>query len=92
MFASAGSAVTQDVIQPGLRAISYSLAQFFMMALGYSLSPIFVGYISDQNDILTAFKFLPLFTLFGALVFFIGSFYYVRDLKKVARVKLEVEK
>lgn len=89
MFASAGSAVTQDVVQPGLRAISYSLAQFFMMALGYSLSPIFVGVISDRYDLLTAFKFLPLFTLFGALVFFIGSFYYTRDLEKVAKVSLK---
>jgi len=89
MFASAGSAVTQDVVQPGLRAISYSLAQFFMMALGYSLSPIFVGAISDRYDLLTAFKFLPLFTLFGAIVFFIGSFYYTRDLEKVAKVSLK---
>ena len=89
MFASAGSAVTQDVVQPGLRAISYSLAQFFMMALGYSLSPIFVGAISDKYDLLTAFKFLPIFTLFGAVVFFIGSFYYTRDLEKVAKVSLK---
>jgi len=89
MFAAGGSAVTQDVVHPGLRAMSYSLAQFFMMLLGYSLSPIFVGFISDRYDILTAFKFLPLFSLFGAIVFFIGSFYYVRDYNKVQKVKLE---
>jgi len=89
MFAAGGSAVTQDVVHPGLRAISYSLAQFFMMLLGYSLSPIFIGFISDRYDLLTAFKFLPLFALFGGAAFFIGSFYYVRDLKKVEKVKLE---
>ncbi|MDP2854170.1 MAG: MFS transporter [Smithellaceae bacterium] len=89
MFAAGGSAVTQDVVHPGLRAISYSLAQFFMMLLGYSLSPIFVGAISDRYDLLTAFKFLPLFSLLGAIGFFIGSFYYVRDYKKVQKVKLE---
>lgn len=89
MFAAGGSAVTQDVVHPGLRAISYSLAQFFMMALGYTLSPIFIGAISDRYDLLTAFKFLPIFALFGAIVFFIGSFYYVRDLKKVAKVALK---
>ena len=77
MFAAGGSAVTQDVVHPGLRAFSYALAQFFMMALGYTLSPIFVGAISDRYDLLTAFQFLPLFALFGAIVFFIGSFYYV---------------
>jgi MFS family permease len=89
MFAAGGSAVTQDVVHPGLRAISYSLAQFFMMLLGYSLSPIFIGFLSDRYDLLTAFKFLPLFALFGGAAFFIGSFFYVRDLKKVEKVRLE---
>jgi len=91
MFAAGGSAVTQDVVHPGLRAFSYALAQFFMMALGYTLAPIFVGAISDRFDLLTAFQFLPLFALFGAIVFFIGSFYYVRDLHKVERVVLKEE-
>ena len=92
MFAAGGSAVTQDVVHPGLRAISYSLVQFFMMLLGYSLSPIFIGAISDRYDLLTAFKFLPLFALFGGIAFFIGSFFYERDLNKVARVKLKEER
>ena len=89
MFAAGGSAVTQDVVHPGLSAISYSLAQFFMMLLGYSLSPIFIGFISDRYDLLTAFKFLPLFALFGGAAFFVGSFFYVRDLHKVEKVRLE---
>jgi len=91
MFASAGSAVTQDVVHPGLRAISYSMCQFFMMALGYSLSPILVGWISDCYDLITAFRFMPIFTLLGALAFFIGSFFYEADLAKVDRVVLEEE-
>lgn len=91
MFAAGGSAVTQDVVHPGLRAFSYALAQFFMMALGYTLAPIFIGAISDRFDLLTAFQFLPIFALFGAVVFFIGSFYYVRDLHKVERVVLKEE-
>lgn len=89
MFASAGSAVTQDVVHPGLRAISYSMCQLCMMALGYTLSPLFVGIISDSYDLLTAFKFLPLFSLFGGIMFFLGSFYYVRDLNKVEKVVLQ---
>jgi MFS family permease len=89
MFAAGGSAVTQDVVHPGLRAISYSLAQFFMMLLGYSLSPIFIGYISDRYDLLTAFKFMPLFALLGSAAFFIGSFFYVRDLRKVEKIALK---
>ncbi len=92
MFAAGGAAVTQDVVHPGLRAISYSLVQFFMMLFGYSMSPIFIGAISDRYDLLTAFKFLPLFALFGGIAFFIGSFFYERDLNKVARVKLKEER
>ncbi len=89
MFAAGGAAVTQDVVHPGLRAMSYSLAQFFMMLLGYTMSPIFIGALSDRYDLLTAFRFLPIFALFGAIVFFIGSFYYVRDVSKVDKVRLK---
>lgn len=91
MFAAGGSAVTQDVVQPGLRATSYSLAVFFQMILAYTLSPIFVGAISDRYDLLTAFQFLPIFSLIGTLAFFFGSFYYVRDLEKVAKITLKSE-
>jgi len=91
MFAAGGSAVTQDVVHPGLRSFSYGLAQFFMMALGYSLSPLFIGAISDRHggNLIPAFQLLPIFALFGAIVFFIGSFYYKRDLDKVAKVTLK---
>ncbi len=96
MFASAGSAVTQDVVQPGLRAISYSLAQFFMMMLGYTLGPLFVGHMCSiyggDFDLMPGFRLLPIFTLFAAVMFFVGSFYYVKDLNKVAKVKLVEDK
>jgi MFS family permease len=96
MFASAGSAVTQDVVQPGLRAISYSLAQFFMMMLGYTLGPLFVGYMCSKYggdfDLLPGFSLLPIFTFFAAVMFFVGSFYYVKDLNKVTKVRLTEEK
>ena len=91
MFAAGGSAVTQDVVQPGLRATSYSIAVFAQMLLAYTLSPIFVGAISDRYDLLTAFQFLPIFSLIGTLAFFFGSFYYVRDLEKVAKIQLKLE-
>ena len=89
IFAAGGSAVTQDVVHPGLRAMSYSFLQVCQMALAYTLSPIFVGVISDRYDLLTAFRILPIFMVFGCIVFFIGSFYYNRDLDKVEKVTLE---
>jgi len=91
MFAAGASAVTQDVMQPGLRAISYAIALFSMMIFGFTLAPIFVGAISDTHDLVTAFRLLPLFSLFASIAFFIGSFFYVRDLKKVGKVTLKEE-
>jgi tetratricopeptide (TPR) repeat protein len=55
----------QDVVHPGLRAISYSLVQFFMMLFGYSMSPIFIGAISARYDLLMA-PFALLFLLVSA--------------------------
>jgi MFS family permease len=91
MFIPAAAAVTQDVVHPGLRAISYSLCVIVQNLLGSSLGPVVTGYISDQSDILTALKTLPIFLLIAALLFFIGSFFYNRDLAKVQRVELKVE-
>jgi len=89
MFAAGAASVTQDVVHPGLRAISYSIAQLLMMLLSYTLAPVFIGTISDRYDLVTAFRLLPLFTLFSALAFFIGSYFYQRDLGKVESIILE---
>ncbi|MFO7557432.1 MAG: MFS transporter [Desulfobacterales bacterium] len=91
MYAAAASAVTQDVVHPGLRAMSYSMAIIFMMSLGYSLSPIFVGFISDRYSLLLAFRLLPIFSVFASIAFYLGSFYYVRDFNRVEKIILEME-
>jgi len=90
-FAPAAIAVTQDVVHPGLRAISYSLCVISQNLLGSSFGPIFVGSLSDRYDIATALVVLPAFTLIASVLYFIGSFYYERDLAKVEKVALLVE-
>jgi MFS family permease len=101
MFVAGSSAVTQDVVHPGLRSISYSLCVIVQNLLGASLGPLFVGAVSDfymtrhlatpAEGLVRGFQFLPLFITLGGLLFFLGSFFYVRDLAKVERVKLEAE-
>jgi MFS family permease len=91
-FLPAAAAVTQDVVHPGLRAISYSLCVITQHVLGTALGPVFVGAVSDHYDIRTAFVILPFAFAFAALFFFLGSFFYPRDLEKVERVTLEFEK
>ena len=91
-FIPAAAAVTQDVVHPGLRAISYSLCVITQHILGTALGPVFVGAVSDHYDIRTAFVILPFSFAVAAAFFFAGSFFYPRDLEKVERVALEFEK
>ena len=91
-FASSAIAVTQDVVHPGLRATAYSLCVIIMHLLGSALGPLVVGLLSDRYGIQTALALLPLAALWAGLLFFIGSFFYEKDLAKVEKVALSVEK
>ncbi|MCI0522746.1 MAG: MFS transporter, partial [Bacteroidales bacterium] len=88
MFISGAAAVTQDVIHPGLRATSYAIAVLVQNLLGSFTAPIVLGRISDLTNIKTAMSILPFSLVLGALLFLIGSRYYVSDMEKVAAVKL----
>lgn len=90
-FVPAAAAVTQDVVHPGLRAISYALCVIVQNLLGSSLGPIVVGSISDGYNIQTALSILPIFLLVASALFFVASLFYERDLDKVEKVVLEVE-
>lgn len=90
MFVPAASAVTQDLVHPGLRATSYAFAVIFQNLLGASAGPILIGYISDKTDISTALSILPIFLVLSSCMFFIGSFFYKKDLEKVVDIPLEV--
>jgi MFS family permease len=89
-FVPAAVAVTQDVVHPGLRAVSLSLCVIVQHVLGSALGPPFVGAISDAYGLETALKFLPLFTFLGAILFFIASFYYVADAERVEAVEIKM--
>jgi MFS family permease len=88
-FVSAASAVTQDVVHAGLRAISYAVAVIVQNLLGGFLAPLVMGAISDATNIQTAFNLLPISLVISSGLFFAGSFFYAKDLAKVTDVKLE---
>jgi len=90
-FISGAASVTQDVIHPGLRATSYAIAVVIQNLLGASTAPIVMGKIYDLTNIQTALSVLPFVLLLGAFLFWIGSKYYVKDLEKVATIRLEPE-
>ena len=90
MFIPAAGAVTQDLVHPGLRATSYAIAVITQNLLGASAGPIVIGLISDKTDISTALSILPIFLIVSSILFFVGSFYYKKDLEKVVDIHLEV--
>ncbi len=89
LFISGAAAVTQDVIHPGLRATSYAIAVLVQNLLGSFTAPIVLGRISDLTNIQTAMSILPFSLLIGALLFLIGSRYYISDMEKVDSIRLE---
>jgi MFS family permease len=89
-FISGAAAVTQDVIHPGLRASSYAIAVVVQNLLGASTAPIVMGKIYDLSNIQTALSILPGVLLLGALLFWLGSRHYLKDLGKVAKIELHV--
>ena len=89
LFISGAAAVTQDVIHPGLRATSYAIAVLVQNLLGSFTAPIVLGRISDLTNIQTAMSILPFSLLIGALLFLIGSRYYISDMEKVDAIRLE---
>jgi membrane protein CcdC involved in cytochrome C biogenesis len=73
-------AVTQDVVHPGLRAVSLSLNIIIQHLLGSSLAPIVIGKLSDGYGLDRALTILPVFALAAGALLFVGSFFYKKDL------------
>jgi hypothetical protein len=55
------------------------------------MAPVVLGKIYDLSNIQTALSILPFVLLIGAALFFLGSRYYVKDIEKVAKIKLEAQ-
>jgi len=90
-YLSAASAVTQDVVHPGLWAVSYSICVIVQNALGSSMGPIVVGTISDHYGLRLAMLLAPLTAIFAGVLFLAAAAFYRRDLAKVDKVKVEME-
>jgi MFS family permease len=90
-FIGAAITTTQEVIHPGLRAISAGLSVVATSLIGGSLAPVVIGAISDAAGIQTAMKVMPAFLVLAAALFFAGSFFFMKDYNKVEKIQLEME-
>jgi MFS family permease len=92
LYLSAASAVTQDVVHPGLWAISYSICVIVQNLLGSSTGPIVVGAISDSIGLTKAMMIVPIGAVLAGLLFLAASLFYKKDLAKVDKVVVEMER
>jgi predicted MFS family arabinose efflux permease len=90
-WASSAIAVTQDVVHPGLRAVSYALCVIVQNLLGSSLGPLVTGFLSDRYGIAFALKAASCVALLSFILFYLASKFYRTDLDKVERVTLTAE-
>jgi MFS family permease len=90
-YISGASALTQDVVHPGLWAISWSICVIVQNLAGSSLGPILVGAISDRYGLRLAMLMVPASSFVAGILFVVASRFYERDLRKVANVRVELE-
>ena len=91
-FVPAAVAVTQDVVHPGLRAVSLSVCVIIQHILGSALGPPAIGALSDSFGLETAMVFLPLFAVVAGILFFTGSFFYDSDARRVEVIDPQIER
>jgi MFS family permease len=90
LYLSAAAAVTQDVVHPGLWALSYGLSVIIQNAGGSAWGPIVVGALSDRWGIQRAIASVPVAGAVAGLLFLAAAAFYRRDLGKVAPVSVEM--
>ena len=91
LYLSGASAVTQDVVHPGLWAISYAICVIVQNLLGSSTGPIAVGAISDRFGLSTAMLAAPVASIVAGALFLLAALFYRKDLDKVEKVVVEME-
>ncbi len=92
LYLSGASAVTQDVVHPGLWAVSYALCVIIQNLLGSSTGPWVVGAISDRLGLPAAMLVVPFASVVAGILFLAAAVFYPRDLQKVDKVAVEMER
>ncbi len=90
-YVPAAAAVTQDVVHPGLRAISYSLCVVVQNLLGSFPAPMVIGKFSDYTNIGTALALVPIFSALSGALFLTASRFYKADVDRQEKVALAAE-
>ena len=96
MGTPAVNSVSQDVVHPGLKGLSWGMAGFIAMLGGAGWAPSAVGAISDglgggAHGLKVALIMMSLCGIIAGLLFWFGSRHYPSDMDKVKDILLEAE-
>jgi MFS family permease len=82
------NALLMTLVEPQLRATLNAVHILLIHVLGDALSPIIIGYISDQKSLHYALLITPVFLVLGMIGFGVSSIFVEKDLKACeARMK-----
>lgn len=90
------SAITQDVVTPGLKATSWGMCVLCMYVLGGGWAPYLTGAISDAlgggaHGLKVALLLVSIGGVLATICLYFGSRHYEKDVAKVSGVVLEAE-
>lgn len=90
------NSISQDVVTPGLKGISWGMAGFIAMMGGAAWAPSAVGAISDAlgggaQGLKVAMMLMPICGVVAGVLFWIAAKPYPADLDKVKGITLESE-
>jgi hypothetical protein len=83
--------VTQDVVHPGLWAVSYAICVIVQNLLGSSTGPVVVGALSDAYGLRIALLAVPAASLLAGVLYLAASAFYRQDVQKVGTIPVEME-
>lgn len=81
VYLAPATSVIQDVVPPGVRAVSFGFNVMFMNLIGAFLTPILVGKISDIVDLRYALMLLPVLSVIATILLIAVKKQYFRDMK-----------
>ena len=96
MGVPAVNSISQDVVTPGLKGVSWAMAGFISMLGGAAWAPSVVGAVSDglgggAEGLKTAMLLMCICGILSAILYWLASRPYPQDIEKVKGIALEVE-
>lgn len=82
-------AASQDVSHPGVRATAVSMLVFVQNLVGMAMGPLVAGALSDSLGLGRALCCMAITPLIAGTAYFIGAFFYPRDVARVAAIKVQ---